>query len=215
MLAAPSCGWSSRLDRKGQSPQNDSSPFSACPSAQLWASSLVLLLPSPPCPDMADCTANCEPDESFLQKSLLIWCLVMAMREEASVNWRGSFRNTWTAGLRRGAGLRWGTVSVSGGFQGSGWNQGAGHQCCVQGSLELLCLESVWLRPRVSGLQLQLFWGALETETVSGLFGDRLFVVVAASSLSWNWSEEGFCLFVFLPVYLKLSYTEEQIIKMY
>lgn len=45
---------------------------------------------------------------------------------------------------------------------------------------------SLWLRPRVSGLQLQLFWGALETETVSGLFGERLFVVVAASSLSGN-----------------------------
>lgn len=59
-------------------------------------------------------------------------------------------------------------------------------QCCVQGNLELLCLESVWLRPRVSGLQLQLFGGALETETVSGLFGDRLFVVVVASSLSGN-----------------------------
>lgn len=50
-----------------------------------------------------------------------------------------------------------------------------------QGNLELLCLESV-LRPRVSGLQLQLFWGALETETVSGLLGDRLFAVAAARS---------------------------------
>lgn len=69
---------------------------------------------------------------------------------------------------------------------GSGEDQGAGHQCRVQGNLELLCLESVWLRPRVSGLQLQLFWEALETETASGLLGDRLFVVVAARNLSGN-----------------------------
>lgn len=99
------------------------------------------------------------------------------MRKEASVNWRGSIE---TPGQQDS-----GEVQDLGEAQSQSQEDSRGQdgtkeqdQCCVQGNLERLCLESVWLRPRVSGLQLQLFWGALETETVSGLFGDRFFLLL-------------------------------------